>query len=550
MSENTITKNGYTINKSSIDSRTLKNLKKELTVKPKAHPDFDEGLTSFEVFWEDDVNIYIPRYYGVGKFGKAELKLEKETDIDIKFKGGIRPYQVDIINTCMNILTGLDEHKLDEPERNENIKYGGGLISLSCGLGKTVIAINLAVRLKVKTLVLVHTGRLLGQWIERVSQFTDAKIGMIRQDKIDVEDKDIVIGMLQSVSMREYDEDIFSDFGLLVCDEAHHFPSRVFSRALKKITTKYTIALSATPERKDGLTKILHWYMGDLMYKLIRDGDKGVIVNMFNYESSNKDKFKIKKRWINGSVKPDTIKMTSNICMLEERNIFITNIITHLRNYSPDRQILVLSMRIEQLEILKKLTDKAIKKEVKRGVLEKGEYRASLYIGKMKDYELDDAVSANVLFATFHIAKEGLDIDTLNTLILATPIKDVVQASGRILRKTAESREVQPMIIDIFDNLQLFNNWGQDRLRYYKKNEYSLNKYRAYDDNIISMRKYLKQHDVIQSEDISDAELRKAYITKFYGEYEYKEDLEEDISYYDNEFSYVDSLDVLEIIDN
>jgi len=523
-----ITKNGYTINKSSLDKKTLKSLRKDLTVKPKVHPDFELDDSSFEVFIEDDLNIYIPRYYGVEKFGDARLELEPCTPTDIQFNGIIRSYQVDIIEKCTDTLNSK----------------GGGLISLSCGLGKTVIAINLACKLKVKTLVLVHTGRLLEQWMDRVKSFTNANIGIIRQKKIDIDGKDIVIGMLQSVSMKDYG-DIFGCFGLLICDEAHHFPSRVFSRALQKITTKYTISLSATPERKDGLTKILHWYTGDLMYRLIREADSGVIVNVINYESSNKTKFSLKKRWINGSVKPDTTKMTSNICLLEERNMFISNAITHLRRHSKQRQILVLSGRIEQLEILKKMTDISADEDIRNGILEEGEYITSLYIGRMKDYELDDAVKANVLFATYSIAKEGLDIDTLNTLIIASPIKDVVQASGRILRKTKDDRDVVPMIIDIADEMNIFKNWSKERFKYYNSNKYTMNVYRAYDCNVVSAKKYLKIKGLITSKKIEEKQLRKLYISYVYGQVEYEDDAKDEISLYEDEYKYKSNFDFL-----
>ena len=120
----------------------------------------------------------------------------------------------------------------------------------------TTMSLYIACQLQVKTLVLVHKTFLQDQWIERCAQFTNAKIGIIRQKKVDVKGKDIVIGMLQSVSMINYDPVIFEDFGLIICDECHHFGSRVFSQALSKLSPKYTLGLSATPIRADGLTKV------------------------------------------------------------------------------------------------------------------------------------------------------------------------------------------------------------------------------------------------------------------------------------------------------
>ena len=146
-------------------------------------------------------------------------------------------------------------------------KTGGGLIQLPCGRGKTITAIYLASVLKVKTIVVVHKTFLQNQWYDRIKESTNANIGIIRQKKVDIENKDIVIAMLQSLSMIDYDKNIFKDFGLAVFDEVHHTGSRVYSNALKKIGCKYTIGLSATPERTDGLTKVIKWYLGDFIYR-------------------------------------------------------------------------------------------------------------------------------------------------------------------------------------------------------------------------------------------------------------------------------------------
>ena len=124
--------------------------------------------------------------------------------------------------------------------------------------GKTVIALNIISKLKTKTLVIVHKGFLVEQWIERIQQFLPkARIGKIQGQIIDIEDKDIVIGMLQSLSMKEYPQNMFKEFGLLIVDEVHHIAAEVFVRSLFKIITKNVLGLSATIQRKDGLSKYL-----------------------------------------------------------------------------------------------------------------------------------------------------------------------------------------------------------------------------------------------------------------------------------------------------
>ena len=115
-----------------------------------------------------------------------------------------------------------------------------------------------------------------------MKEFTDAKVGIIQQDVIDTDGKDIVIGMLQSISKDKYSSDIFKDFGLVIFDEAHHAPSQYFSKALPIIACKKTLALSATPNRADKLEKILFWYFGDIMYKAPAEAINNLVVTKEN----------------------------------------------------------------------------------------------------------------------------------------------------------------------------------------------------------------------------------------------------------------------------
>ena len=164
----------------------------------------------------------------------------------------------------------------------------GGLISVGCGKGKTCMSLYIACHYKVKTLVIVHKTFLLNQWVDRIKQFTNAKIGIIQQNKVDTNGKDIVIGMLQSIAKDKYDQDIFKEFGLIIFDEAHHAPSKYFSRALPIISSKKSLALSATPKRSDRLEKVLYWYLGDIMYKAPPEENKNVLVKIIKYNVSHK----------------------------------------------------------------------------------------------------------------------------------------------------------------------------------------------------------------------------------------------------------------------
>ena len=182
--------------------------------------------------------MYLPRFYGEEKFGKAvNNKLSPGTSINLKFSKSLRPKQLPIVEAYLNSVN--------------NIEGGGGIISVPCGYGKTVLALYILTQLKVKTLVVVHKEFffLMNQWKERIEDFLpDARVGRIQGKVIKTENKDIVLGMLQSISMSEYDEDVFKDFGFVIYDECHHLGAEVFSKALTKTSFKYLLGLSATPK--------------------------------------------------------------------------------------------------------------------------------------------------------------------------------------------------------------------------------------------------------------------------------------------------------------
>jgi hypothetical protein len=142
------------------------------------------------------------------------------------------------------------------------------MICLQTGGGKTVCALYIASQLKVKTLIVVHNTFLRDQWIDRVHAFLpNARIGRIQGEEIDIADKDVVLAMIQSISMKDYPPDTFAGVGLTIIDECHHIASEVFVRAFPKITSQHMLGLTATPERKDKLMYVMSWFLGPILYR-------------------------------------------------------------------------------------------------------------------------------------------------------------------------------------------------------------------------------------------------------------------------------------------
>ena len=449
-----IGKRGYTVLKSELTSKELFDIRKELTVKPFVNKEYGMDPTPFPVYCESTRKLYLPRYYGLTKFGPPKMnKLDSGKSINITFSKTLKDKQIPIVDEFLKVVSNPDT--------------GGGLISVPCGYGKTVIGLYLAAKLKVKTLVVVHKEFLVNQWKERIKEFLpDAKIGKIQSNKIFIEGYDIVIGMLQSISMIEYDQSIFDDFGFVIYDECHHLGAETFSKALLKTGTKYTLGLSATPNRQDGLSKVFHWYLGDMVYSIKKREEENVNVKIIKYQDNNEDYC---KEILNFKGNPNSAQMINRICDYEPRtNAIIQE--THDR-LKEGRKILILSDRREHLKVIKAKLD------------ELPNYTSGFYLGGMKEKDLNETETKNVILGTFSMASEGFDCKyPLDTIILTSPKTNIEQAVGRILRQEAKDRKFVPLIIDILDEFSMFGKQGQKRIKFYQKNKYTME---IYVDNIL-----------------------------------------------------------------
>tara|TARA_B100000965_G_scaffold288300_1_gene246148 strand:- start:187 stop:492 length:306 start_codon:yes stop_codon:yes gene_type:complete len=92
--------------------------------------------------------------------------------------------------------------------------------------------------------------------------------------------------------------------------------------------------------------------------------------------------------------------------------------------------------------------------------------------GKRKREEEKDKVS--ILFTTYQMGEEGLDLPFLDTLVMTTPRKKLDQIIGRILRKK-EGKQT-PLIVDVVDTLSIFYGMSRARMRYYRDKQYAFKK--------------------------------------------------------------------------
>ena len=446
---------GYTIPKSEMSEEQIQYVKDALTVSPVTPGIMLAATTKFPAYRESTKKMYVPRFFGIEHFGEPkEVKIPEGDDIEVPFVGTLRDYQVEVVDAFRAATTSSS----------------GGLVNLPCGYGKTTVALNIVSVMRKKTLIIVHKEFLLNQWVERIQQYLpSARVGRIQGQIIDIEGKDIVIGMLQSLSMKDYEDSVFSSFGMLLIDEVHHIGSEVFSCALYKIVTKYTLGLSATMDRKDGTTYVFKMFLGDIVYKISEKKQRNVQVRSIQYKSDDRA-FNTVEYDFRGN--PAYSTMISKLCEHRPRSEFILKVVQDMFVENPAQQIMIIA---HNKNVLTYLHDAIAEREIAT---------VGYYVGGMKESALKKTEEKQVVIATYAMAAEALDIKTLCTLIMVTPKTDIEQSVGRILRSDHE----QPVVVDIVDSHDPFIKQWNKRKTFYKKENYKIiktcsNAYKPIDDD-------------------------------------------------------------------
>ena len=441
---------GYTLYKLCLTPKLIDFIKSELTVKPMLQNSYAEAK-SFPIYQESEKKIYVPRHWGIAMFGHPKMvKIPFGENINLKFEGTLRDYQTNVLNEYLKAIEfGIADDK--------NKGNGSALIELWTGAGKTVLGLKIIEVLKKKTIIFVHKTFLKNQWIERIQQYLpNARIGSIQGQNIDIENKDIVLAMIQSVSMKTYNDTLFDSFGLSIYDECHHMSSEVFCNCLKKCNTLYGLGLSATMNRKDGLTNVFKMYLGDICYKHCKKGTQDdVLVKAIEFTIDD-DEYNEVEHDFRGQVKYST--MVNKVSNLNLRSDFIVYVLESELFINPNQQFIVLAQT------------KCLLNYLYSALVHKNIASVGYYIGGMKESELKKSESKTIILATFSMAAEALDIKSLTSLLLASPKSDIVQAVGRILRE----KHSNPLVIDIVDGHEVFQNQFKKRRAFYNQKNYRI----------------------------------------------------------------------------
>ena len=334
-----------------------------------------------------------------------------------------------------------------------------GTLNSATGSGKTVMALYILAKRKQPALIVVHTKELASQWIERIHAFlgisTD-EIGIIGGGKKIIAEK-ITVALVQS--LYKCAEEVAPQIGFLIVDECHRCPSRTFTEAVTSFDSRYMLGLSATPWRRDKLSKLIFWHLGDVHHEvdkdhLIETGD--VLPAEVTYRHTE---FRTRHDPIN-----EYSKMLSELTADTDRNVLITSDVAREALNSPG-VCLVLSDRKAHCENLQSLLRYRNKME------------SELLTGDLPIHQRQEVIEklnnkqVNIVIATGQLIGEGFDCKELTTLFLATPISfsgRVLQYLGRVLRP-APGKELARVFDYVDGHVNVLQKAANARRRVYQK---------------------------------------------------------------------------------
>ena len=402
-------------------------------------------------YYVDGLSLVIP--CGAGKLLRPYLK-EAEVSQDLADHGAL-PYP-----------GSVPLYDYQEEAVKAMAKAGCGILQSPCGSGKTQMGIALAVRLQRKTLWVTHTQDLLNQSYERARQYLPAGIlGKITGGKVQI-GSHMTFATVQTLSKLDLQKYKYT-WDLVVVDECHRVSgtpasAKMFYRAISSLAARYKFGLSATVHRADGLIKSTFAVLGDVRYEVPEEAvaaktmkvrvirrDTGIAISRKCLDTDGTLVYRQLIPYLTESLIRNQRILQDLISNAEHFNLVLSDRLEHLRS--------LMAGLPEELKVSSAMIDGGMTS--KRAKAERIQAIEDLREGK-KHY----------LFASFSLAKEGLDIPRLDRLYLTTPKKDyavVTQSVGRIAR-TFAGKET-PVCYDYVDNIGFCENQWKRRKTSYRK---------------------------------------------------------------------------------
>jgi superfamily II DNA or RNA helicase len=410
---------------------------------------------------EKELTYKIPSYNEPEKF----ITIKNLKVINFNISGGMMlvafpvgrmdliPSNYEIVDKrSYNTLEDFPEFKFDlRPSQQEIVDNFNDncIINAKVGFGKTFTALALASKLKEKTLVVVHTVALRNQWEKEIVKTLGIKPGVIGSGKFNT-DSHVVVANIQSLTKQV--SKVSREFGLVVLDEMHHVSSPTFSKVIDGLFSRYKIGLSGTIERKDQKHVVFKDYFSSKIFKPDKENTMTPVVHVIN----------------SGIYFSDSMgaPWAERINILKESYLYRDLIVALADKYSSEgHRVVVVSERVEFL----------------KDCSEASKYPSELLIGAVKEEARDKVIQrvhdgeVSQLWGTQSLVSEGLSINPLSCLILATPLNNMPlleQLIGRIIR--GHPGKPTPVIVDIRLEGNTVNRQYNNRLGHYMKEGYHI----------------------------------------------------------------------------
>ena len=376
-----------------------------------------------KMYAEDaDGILRIPRGYGVQLHRLAlthglkprYLDLRRTLEpVEYRFEGKLRDYQKDALHDVL--------------------QRDFGVLQAGTGSGKTVMALAAIAERKQPTLILVHTKELMNQWAARIDQFLGITAGRIGGGVCDV--RFLSVGIVNSVKKRL--DELVPSFGMLVVDECHRIPSTTFTSCIAAFDARFMLGLSATPYRRDKLTRLIYLSIGDCLHAVDPERLRTVGAILAPEIVARETEFYFPR------AADRYAKMLTRLALDPDRNRLIAqDVVREVAENSGT--ILMVSERTVHLEALAEI------------LMEYGE-KVVVLTGRTPTVRREEIVrdvqdgKVRIMASTTQLIGEGFDCPGLTTLFLCSPIRfsgRLVQIVGRILRPQDGKR---PKIYDYQD---------------------------------------------------------------------------------------------------
>lgn len=349
------------------------------------------------------------------------------------------------------------------------LRHKNGILVAPCGSGKTQMGLEAIARIGGKALWITHTKDLLNQSLERARGLFDIRpteFGTITDGKINIGNT-ITFSTVQTLANIDLKEkELMDEWDVIVVDECHKAvgsPTQMmmFYKVLSQLSARYKIGLTATPYRADGLQKCMFAILGDIVYEVPKSAVKDTTC-------------KVKVEFVDTEFAPDIDVITAGDGTLVYASLVDSIIKDQKRNEKIIQRIqgidgatMLLSDRIEHLNLLYNALPDADK--AKCVVISGQGQTKKAKDERKKALKMLDKGEITYIFATYKLAKEGLDVPNLRYVVFATPQKDkttVIQSAGRVGRK-AEGKEFGT-VIDFCDNFGMLRGYERKRKGYYK----------------------------------------------------------------------------------